>query len=231
MGTIDADRLDEGAAVGEGLRIVVVGAGTGVGKTHVATALAAELVRRGVPLTARKPVESGYAESGSDAERLARSAGHPTLRPLYALREPVSPHRAARNEGITVALEPILAWCSGDRATLVETAGGLLSPLSPAITNLDLTRALGPTAVVLVAADRLGVLHEVRACLHLLGEHGMVPRVVLSRPEVADASTEHNAAELAALGWVRDATVFPRAAEASPETRAAAVTLADRLLA
>src|SRR5438067_13438467 len=88
-----------------GRRTVVCGAGTGVGKTHVACALAAEWRRREVPAVALKPIESGFDEmrkETSDAAYLALAAGSPFRRPCYALREPVSPHRAARAEGMAI---------------------------------------------------------------------------------------------------------------------------------
>ncbi|MBM4359353.1 MAG: dethiobiotin synthase [Deltaproteobacteria bacterium] len=211
------------------LRVVMVGAGTNVGKTHVACALAVELVRRGLPLVARKPVESGYVEPASDAAALARAAGHPILRPFRALDEPVSPHRAARRAGVTLELSDLLAWCGDEPCSLIETAGGLLSPLGPSLTNLELTVALAPTAVVLVVANRLGTLHEVRACQLALAAHGLVPHVVLSGAPLADEASTHNAEELVTLGWASRVVEFPRAALDAEATRRAATRLADAI--
>jgi len=215
------------------MRAVVVGAGTGVGKTHVACALAAALVRRGLPLTARKPVESGYDEPVSDAAALARAAGHPTITPTFVLAEPVSPHRAARRAGLTIDLEPIRASWSGDSATLVESAGGLLSPLAPGLTNLDLAAAVEPDVVVLVVANRLGALHDVRACTMALATRALDARVVivLSEPAARDVATEHNAEELEVLGWALQVVEFPRALLDEAPTRAAADSLAEFVLA
>ncbi len=77
--------------------LAICGVGTGVGKTHIGCAVAAELVRRGETVVAQKPVETGFSAAGSDAERLAEACGGPLRRPRYALREPVSPHLAARS--------------------------------------------------------------------------------------------------------------------------------------
>jgi dethiobiotin synthetase len=210
-------------------RVVMVGAGTNVGKTHVACALASELVRRGVPLVARKPVESGYVEPSSDAAALARAAGHPLLRPHHALDEAVSPHRAARRAGLTLELAPLLTWCGNEPFSLVETAGGLLSPLAPSLTNLELTVGLAPSAVVLVVANRLGALHDVRACQLALAAHGLSPHVVLSAATIPDEASTHNAEELLALGWAPSVTVFPRAPLDDESTREAAGRLIDVL--
>lgn len=207
-------------------RVVVVGAGTGVGKTHVACALASVLVDRGFALVAKKPVESGYDEPASDAAALARAAGHSILRPLHALAAAVSPHRAARLEGVAIDLGGLVRWCDGAGATLVETAGGLLSPLSPSLTNLDLASALRPTHVVLVVGNRLGALHDVRSCQLALRERGLAATVVLSAPVSDDAATSHNAEELRTLGWASEVIEFPRRPLGAPGTKRAALALA-----
>jgi dethiobiotin synthetase len=53
-----------------GVRIVVVGTGTEVGKTHVTTALVRAAVRAGLQAVGLKPVESGVGTGASDASRL-----------------------------------------------------------------------------------------------------------------------------------------------------------------
>src|SRR5271155_4051712 len=149
-------------------RIVLVGTGTGIGKTHLGVALLTALASTGVEVAGLKPVESGVQANVTDAQLLADAASfHVKLPPPYMLAAPLSPHLAAPLEGITIRLSPILRWVDAVEAdwVLVETAGALLSPLAPGLTNLDLTVALEPTAVVLVAPDRLGVLHDVTAAL------------------------------------------------------------------
>ncbi len=209
--------------------IVVVGAGTGVGKTHVSCALVAELRRRGVAIEARKPVESGYADVESDAERLAMAAGHATFRPRYAFVEAASPHRAARRAGVRIELTELLAWCPRSGGWLIETAGGLLSPLSESLSNLDFTAALEPAAVVLVVANRLGALHDVRACQLALATRELTAQVVLSEPANGDEATLTNSEELAQLGWAATSIEFPRAFLDDSKTKAAASGLADAL--
>jgi dethiobiotin synthetase len=212
------------------LRVAICGAGTGVGKTHVACALAIELVRRGRGAIAQKAVESGFSTETSDAARLALACGQGQRRPLYAFAEAVSPHLAARAERIDIDVEAIANWITGP-AWIVETAGGLLSPLSARATNLDLIARLDPTTVVLVVADRLGALHDTRACQLALAQRALDARtrVVLSAVELADASSGRNAAELEALGWAVRVVSFPRAALDHPHTRRAASTLADAI--
>lgn len=196
--------------------LAVLGTGTGVGKTHASVALTAALASRGVPVCALKPVESGVTPGAqTDAGRLAEvSTVVPGPTP-YSFEPPVSPHLAARLAGVTISLEVAATWVRSHRAgvLLVETAGAVLSPLGPGLTNLDLARALVPDAVLLVGLDRLGVLHEVSACLlvlRTLAPELPAPLVVLNEPEVADGSTGTNAAELELLGVATGVVVLPR---------------------
>jgi len=194
----------------------VLGTGTGVGKTHVSVALTAALASRGVAVCALKPVESGVTPGArTDASRLSQVSTVSAGPAPYRFEPPVSPHLAARLAGVTISLEVAATWVRGHRAgvLLVETAGAVLSPLGPGLTNLDLTRALVPDAVLLVGVDRLGVLHEVTACLlalRTLAPELPAPVVVLNEPEVADSSTGTNAAELELLGVVTGVVVLPR---------------------
>jgi dethiobiotin synthetase len=95
--------------------------------------------------------------------------------------------------------------------SVVETAGGVFSPLSLATTNYDLACALEPAIWVLVCADALGVLHELSATLHAMRARGRMPEhVVLSAAREPDASTGSNARELSALGIVTPTAVLER---------------------
>jgi dethiobiotin synthetase len=109
---------------------------------------------------------------------------------------------------------------------VVETAGGVFSPLAPGITNFELAVALEPAMFVLVAADALGALHDVTATLLAMRARGRTPdHVVLSGARPPDASTGSNGVELAALG-----IVVPSAVLARDDDRGIS-TLADALLA
>jgi dethiobiotin synthetase len=216
-------------------RIVLVGTGTGIGKTHLGVALVKALAATGVEVAGLKPVESGIGTGVTDAELLAGAAGFQVRLPRpYALAAPLSPHLAAPLEGITIRLSAIVQWVDSVEAAwvLVETAGALLSPLAPGLTNLDLTVALEPTAVVLVAPDRLGVLHDVTAALfalRMLAPELPEPIVALQAPAQPDASTGTNAAELLSLEIARAVTTFPRAETDAAETQIVAMELLRRL--
>jgi len=216
------------------MRIVVLGCGTGVGKTRVSVAILRALASRGLQALGLKPIESGISReqgelappAGSDAAALSAAGSIQTqiLHPLFALPDPVSPHLAARSQGFELKLEGVSAWVKEAEAnvaphvlphsahpTLVETAGGVFSPLGVGLTNFDLAQQLEPAIWVLVAADALGVLHDVTSTLKAMRASGREPdHVVLSGAREPDASTGSNAAELATLGIVTPSAVLAR---------------------
>ena len=189
--------------------IVVSGTGTSIGKTHVSATLLRGLAggRRTLGL---KPVETGVTSGlGADATVLREaSTFHVTPCPQpYAFPDPVSPHLAARRVHRIISLEPILETVAKALPNvdllLLELAGGLFSPLAPTLLNIDLVRALPPSHLVLVAPDRLGVLHDVLATLAAARSLAVTPSaLVLSPPLVPDSSTTLNAPELALLTQV-----------------------------
>jgi len=199
--------------------VAVTGTGTEIGKTHLAAALVLAWGQR-ARVAGLKPVESGVtAELGDDAATLGRlSTFHVKQTPPYMLRRAISPHLAARLEGRTVELAPILAYVEGARleaeGLVVELAGGLFSPLAPGLANVDVVAALRPDAHLLVASDRLGVLHDVTAAVRAARATSLaaVPTaIVLVTPATPDASTGTNAAELSVVTDIPVAAVLPRA--------------------
>jgi dethiobiotin synthetase len=178
-------------------RIVLLGTGTGVGKTFVATRLVRELGALGL-----KPVETGCDHGrAADAEALG---GVP---PLHAFEEPLSPHLAARRARRQLEARELVAWVhenalrAASDMVIIETAGGVLTPLSETESNLDLARLLEPALLVLIAPDALGVLHDVRAATVAMDAlHRRPDHVVLTLSRPRDASTGTNSAELERLG-------------------------------
>lgn len=185
------------------MRVVMLGTGTDVGKTYV-TARLAEALAAQRRVLALKPIESGVTLGGDgDAQRIALAAGHEPKLSAWRFGPPVSPHLAARQAGQEIDVTEVARWVdaveagSSPEITLVETAGGALSPLAAGVTNVDLALALGPALWVLVAPDALGVLHDVTATLRALPRRPDV--VVLSAARGPDASSGTNAGELEML--------------------------------
>ena len=64
---------------------------------------------------------------------------------------------------LTSYFSGIEAWREHCDTLIVEGAGGLFSPLADDVLNIDLYREFERAKLVLVAANRLGVIHEVIA--------------------------------------------------------------------
>ncbi len=212
-------------------RIVVLGTGTEIGKTHASIAITSALTAMGISVSALKPIESGVpknpTEASTDAGSLAAFSSYPVNTPPYAFSDPVSPHLAARRAHVTIDIERVTTWVDAHpaRVVLVETAGAMLSPITKQHTNLDLVRALKPDFVLLVAPDRLGVLHDIAATLHAyrtLTPELPNPTILLQPPPTPDTSTGTNADELIWLGTTAKAFVFPRAKPTDPSVQEAA---------
>ena len=87
------------------------------------------------------------------------------------------------------------------RRPVIETAGGLFSPLTDdGGTNAELVRRIEGGRLVLVAADRLGVLHDVEACRRAAVATGLTVDAIVSNRmlELLDESVGTNLEDLRA---------------------------------
>jgi dethiobiotin synthetase len=147
----------------------IAGTDTGVGKTLVSVALTRALAARGLRVAVMKPVAAGAIDTpagprNDDAlELLAASnvaAAYEDVNPCL-LAMPASPHLAARQAGVSIRPEPILAiqrkLAAVSDCLVVEGAGGWHAPISALETMGDLAARMA-LPVVLVVGLRLGCL-------------------------------------------------------------------------
>jgi len=211
--------------------LFVTGTGTGVGKTVLAAAVCAALVRRRVGVAAFKPVVTGTAEPGAgwppDHELLAAvTGGRPEDVCPLRFGPAVSPHLAAELAG--EAIDPTSALraarAAGGRAqTLVcEGVGGLLVPLTAGYCVRDLARELG-FPVVIAAAPGLGTINHTLLTLEAARAGGLDVRAVVLTPwpEAPGVVERSNLQTISALGEV-PVTTLARVADPGFEALAAA---------
>lgn len=137
-------------------RIFVTGTGTGIGKTVVSAILAEAL-----GASYWKPVQAGY-EDGTDSEWVAKMlTGAGVIYPeAVKLRKAASPHIAAREEGVEITRELLLAALpSTESPLIIEGAGGLMVPLSNSLFVSDLP-GLFDAPVVIVSRNMLGSINH-----------------------------------------------------------------------
>lgn len=180
---------------------VITGTDTGVGKTVVACLLTGCLLETGVCVAALKPVASGGRQ---DARRLQAAAGGALaldeVNPWH-FRAPLAPLLAARGERRRLRLAEILAHVrrmqKRFQVVVVESAGGLLSPLGEGFTSRELVVALKATPVV-VCPNRLGAINQTLLVVAALPRSlSRRARIVLVSPGRQDLSSRSNARYLA----------------------------------
>lgn len=163
-------------------RYLVTGTDTGIGKTVFAAALAAHLRAR-----YWKPVQAGL-DGTSDSDIAAwLSGGRAQVLPeAYRLSNPLSPHEAARLDGVTI--DPArLALPEGDGPLVVEGAGGVLVPFSNDLLSADLFAHWGLPAI-LVARTGLGTINHSLLSLEALRARGIAVAGVAFSGEANEAS-------------------------------------------
>jgi len=162
----------------------VTGTDTGVGKSVASAALLHALRAGGRRSIGMKPVASGCdlvdgTWRNEDALLLqAASDPHPDYSDVnpFALRAPVAPELALRDDGVELRLEPIVSaharLAARADTVVVEGVGGWAAPLSADLDQLDLVRALR-LPVVLVVGMRLGCINHARLSVRAIRDDGV----------------------------------------------------------
>ena len=143
-------------------RLIVTGTDTGIGKTVLSAMLTLAF-----GATYFKPVQSG-TEDETDRDAIKRMTGLGDDRVLanaVTLTQPLSPHRSAELDGVTIDLDT-LTPPSVD-PLIVEGAGGLMVPLNRETLFIDLFAAW-KLPVVLAARTGLGTINHTLLSLEAL---------------------------------------------------------------
>ena len=188
------------------LLVGVCGTATEVGKTWASAELARTLRSDGLAVAARKPLQSFDPDDGeaTDAEVLAAATGEPIVEVCPEVGwypVPMAPPMAAAALGRScpslAQVAASLAWPdSAVDVGLVETVGGVRSPLAEDGDSRDLVRALGVDVVVLVGDAGLGTIDAVRSGVDSLAPLPVV--VLLNRFHPTDDLHGRN------RDWLRD---------------------------
>jgi dethiobiotin synthetase len=192
--------------------VVVIGTGTDIGKTWVSAAALRSLRDVGLTVAARKPVQSfAPGDPGTDADVLGAASGEDPILvcPGHRWYEvPMAPPMAAavlRRPPFTIGdLIAETVWPDGIDVGLVESAGGVRSPLATDDGDaVTLVAALMPDVVVLVADAGLGTINGVRLTIAAIGplldtRDDLELIVVLNRFDPEDDLHQRNVA------WLRD---------------------------
>jgi dethiobiotin synthetase len=136
-------------------RIVIVGIGTGVGKTLVSA-----VVCKALNAAYWKPIQTGYLSGNGDrdAEEVQKLSACLVYPEAYLFEEPLSPHAAAAIDGQRVDISQIVVP-QHEGNLVIEGAGGLMVPLNEEELYIDLL-AQWKYPVILVVRHYLGNINH-----------------------------------------------------------------------
>lgn len=217
--------------------LFVTGTDTGIGKTLVTSAIAAAFATRGLRVAVAKPAETGCRRAGNDlvpADALALAAAAGDRSPLAAIcphrfADPLAPALAAERSGTTIDVGALVAQLQQRAAAadvlLIEGAGGLLVPLTHAVSFADLIATLR-ARVLVVVGSRLGAINHALLTLAVLAARDLpVAGYVINRLAVDDLAVATNDALLQSLTPVPCLGTLPFLPEAA--ALVAALTAGD----
>jgi len=195
------------------IRIVVAATGTDVGKTVFSAALTNALDGY-----YWKPVQAGLAGE-TDAEtvnRLTTLAESRILPEKYRLNTPASPHFAAEIDGIEIDSKTLSPF-GLPTPLVIETAGGLMVPLTRRLLQIDLL-AQWRLPVILCASTQLGTINHSLLSIEALKRRAIpILGVAFIGDENADSERT-----IAMFGAVRRLGRLPRLDTLNAETLQAA---------
>ncbi len=192
--------------------VLVSGTSINLGKSSVTKGLSRLLLRRGKSVVGIKPVETERdtgAPGSEDGEALALATGQPEpRRALISLLPFGVPPLAAEIEGVSIEWEALLSqiktYAEGYDVALVETMGGLCTPVTWDRDYLDLAVALD-APVLLMARDHMqGAASALLAMRAMRGSGARLLGLAFNVVDEPDPTTGHN--EIV----TRRATGFPR---------------------
>lgn len=157
-----------------------------------------------------KPVQSGL-KGRTDSEFVAEDSKIKTHPETYKLKQPLSPHESARQDGINIELNQFKPPES--ERLIIEGAGGLLVPLNQSELMTDLITHL-ESRVLLVASSQLGTINHTLLSLQAMALRNIeCAGVILSGPP-----NPSNLKAIEYYGNIRVLAQLPQLKQISTET-------------
>jgi dethiobiotin synthetase len=193
------------------MNYLVTGTDTGVGKTFVTSSLVRYARSKGIDSVGMKPICTG---DNSDVRRLVEASDscepEHLINPVW-YRTPVAPYTASIIEDRLIDLAAIreaFETLAGRHSNvLVEGAGGIAVPITVHYDFRDLARDLR-LDVIIVSANRLGVLNHTRLTVEAVRAAGLTCSLVALNSVQADADLSQTT-NLSVLEHLVDVPVLP----------------------
>jgi len=185
-------------------KIFITGIGTDVGKTIVSA-----IVVEALKADYWKPIQAGELEF-SDSHKIRNLISNDRSRIFknsYALKTPMSPHAAAKIDGITIELDKIILPKASNNI-VIEGAGGLLVPLNEKDTILDIIE--NDYKIIVVSRHYLGSINHTLLTIETLRSQGLeISGIIFSGNE--NETTENiieKLSEVQVLGRIDEEEIF-----------------------
>jgi dethiobiotin synthetase len=179
--------------------IAIMGIHTGIGKTVVAAVIAEAL-----KADYWKPIQAGSLEdSDSNCVRnLVANKESIIHQEAFRLSSSLSPHAAARIDCLAIDHENI-AFPHTDNFLIVETAGGIHSPLNDDVTMVDFVRHFH-LPCVLVVRHYLGSINHTLMSIEVMQQRGvqLIGMVIIGEPSIESETFISRYTKLPILAYV-----------------------------
>lgn len=163
-------------------RYFITGTDTDCGKTYVTCRLLEYFKKHEFKVKAIKPVASGCQEQeghliSSDEVNLQLHNGTSDNICQWKLKRPISPHLAAKEDGLQVTIQELMHFCDSNHFQaldylLIEGAGGLMVPLNEQETWIDFLK-LSQIPLILVVGLKLGCLNHALLTAQVLQHYNL----------------------------------------------------------
>lgn len=202
----------------------VTSTGTDIGKTFVTACLIRYLRQSNQPVSALKPIVSGYdssvVETSDPAVLLSALGRQVTADEIAAIapwrfRAPVAPDLAAAREGRAIDFEKLISFSRAaiNAATgplFIEGVGGIMVPLDAQRTVLDWMAALD-IPLLLVVGGYLGTISHTLTALDVLAQRKLtIAAIVVSESDRDTVELEDTVASIAHFAGDIDVIGLPR---------------------
>ena len=206
------------------MNLFITGIGTNVGKTVVSAVLTEAL-----QADYWKPIQSGVLEGkDSDTVKSLISNSETIIHPeTYLLKQPLSPHFAAKIDGIEIELDKIQSQFvrislslraesrSEVRHLIIEGAGGLLVPINNTHYVIDIAKQLD-CEIVLVISNYLGCInHSLLSIDYLKRNHFKINALVFNgefesevKQSIINYSSESKIIDISTLNSLNKQHIF-----------------------
>ena len=174
---------------------IVLGVGTDIGKTF----LVENLCQNNSKYYAIKPVITGFNNDGkSDSEKILNalkikinSSSLDKISP-YRFKKPISPNflgNICENEIIKFCINNIENCQKNQKILLIESAGGVMTPINNNFTFLDLAKSLN-LPILLVTSNYLGAISHTLCCLEAIKNKNLkISKIIVNEHQIMPIKT------------------------------------------